>query len=454
MAIIYCSKSGSDSNNGSTYVLSKLTIQASITAAGAGGTVIVGSGWYNELLTVTLGSITMYADGNVVLDGQGLSGSGMIYLTGAVSNGSISVLPYTTGGTWMFQNNPSTIFINQNNWSSTTTINFTNCIFLGSPTPYWFTNGGSGQAGGNPFAGLIKNCVFSNFSNKAINLITYATSANLTVTQCTFYNCVTALNYSYYNTPAAFLGTIAQNIFSNCTTAISMVPAMTTAAILNNNDYYSCTHLLNNNGSNYDTLSAVQALGFESAGMTTNPQLLDPTHNIFYTGVNLNPLMQIGAYAYGKNTGSSKALASTDTTWSVITSLDSPAQSGTGWYNADGNITQDPTTKDLILSSGTSGIVVSPVYNLGSAQAITNINLGLTEIWATAGIASGAMIDTTASDVRPNYQTVEMRYSGSAFNQGDVSPSWAEYKYELSFTPVAAQYIQLRVTMRNNDAGA
>ena len=31
---------------------------------------------------------------------------------------------------------------------------------------------------------------------------------------------------------------------------------------------------------------------------------------------------------------------------------------------------------------------------------------------------------------------------------------WAEYKYELSFTPGAAQYIQLRVTMRNNDAGA
>ena len=438
-------------------MLSKLTISAGITAAGSGGTVIVGSGSYNELISTSMSGCTFYADGNVVIDGNGLSATQLIYYGGSYNpSAAFSWLPYTNGGYWIFKNSPgSSIVTKSSNLSGNFTSTYQNCIFLGGGIAY----GINYSALGNPVFLTVSKCVFSNFTSQAINAQTYASADTLFITNNTFYNCAIGI-YIYHTVSlvGTHSGGITNNIFSTGTTAIyNSQEVLTTALNINNNDYYGYTNFMISGANTYTMaggISVLQALGWESGGLTTNPAFLDSTNNLFYTGVNLNPLMQIGAYAYGKNTGSSKALASTDTTWQVITSLDVPAQSGSGWYNADGNITQDVTTKDLVLSSGTSGVIVSPVYNLGSAQAITNINLGVTEIWATAGIANGAMIDTTASDVRPNYQTVEMRYSGSAFNQGDVSPSWAEYKYELGFGAVAAQYVQLRVTMRVNDTGA
>ena len=61
-------------NNGSTALLAKLTISAAITAAGsANTTIIIGSGLYNEKITIGVGdTCTVYCDGVVTLDGTGV----------------------------------------------------------------------------------------------------------------------------------------------------------------------------------------------------------------------------------------------------------------------------------------------------------------------------------------------------------------------------------------------
>jgi len=441
MATIYVNKNGSDANNGSTAALAKVTISAGITAAGSGGTVIVGSGSYNELLTVSA-SQTLYADGNVVLDGNGQASSQL------VSGNNLSFIPYTTGGTWTFKNSPGSIIFNLGTTAPTVTFNF--CTFISNSNNTGITYGLNTVNG----VITITNCVFIGFSSVAVTSSGGGGLLTFNITKNTFYNCTIALQPSILS-QVQISGTITQNIFSTGTTAIQ-VPSANSSLVnvaLNNNDYYGYTNLLKTSTGTYTTLGQVQAINsLEVNGMVTNPAFLDTTNAILYPTVNLNPLMQIGAYAFGKTTGS--ANAGTDTTWKIINALDSPAQSGTGWYNADTNITQDGTTKDFILNAGTSGIIVSPVYDLGSPQFVSSVNIAATQIWAAAGATNGKMIDTTSTDIRPNYQTIRVRGQTTAFNQGDASPSWVEVKSDNTFTSIVARYFQIECTLRGDDVGA
>ena len=455
MSTIYVNKNGSDANNGSTAALAKVTISAGITAAGSGGTVIVGSGSYNELISTSMSGCTFYADGNVVIDGQGLSATQLIYYGGYYNpSAAFSWLPYTNGGYWIFKNSPgSSLIAKASQLSGNFTSTYQNCIFLGGGIAY----GINYAALGNPCVLTVNKCVFSNFSSQAINAQTYASADTLYITNSTFYNCAIGI-YIYHSMGliGVHSGNIIQNIFSTGTTAISnSQEVLTTALNINNNDYYGYTNFMISGANTYTMaggISALQALGWELNGMVTNPAFLDTTNAILYPTVNLNPLMQIGAYAFGKTTGS--ANAGTDTTWKIINALDSPAQSGTGWYNADTNITQDGTTKDLILNAGTSGIIVSPVYDLGSPQFVSSVNIAATQIWAAAGATNGKMIDTTSTDIRPNYQTIRVRGQTTAFNQGDASPSWVEVKSDNTFTTIVARYFQIECTLRGDDVGA
>ena len=200
----------------------------------------------------------------------------------------------------------------------------------------------------------------------------------------------------------------------------------------------------------YSTFAAWQAALFDVSSLNQNPNFIDPTNNIFF--LTSNPYggsiynFYYGAYNFGKTTGS--AYAGTDTTWKIITSLDSPAQSGTGWLNTDTFVTQNGTTKDFELTSDTVGVITSPVYDVGSVQTSTATGLAGIQVWPTN------MFDTTISDVQPNYQTMEIRASNSAYNQGDASPSWTEIKWGLPMSSMTGRYWQLRVTLRNNDVAA
>jgi len=450
MSTIYVNKNGSDANNGSTAALAKVTISAGITAAGGGGTVIVGSGSYNELLTVPMG-MTMYADGNVVIDGQGSSSNPLVTISGGYSNATTYLYPYTTGGWWIFKNCTATSVINATNTQSPAFYNFKNCILLSNSNSYGIYINTSNNANTTSMV----NCVLSGFTNTALypyNGYAGGVQTILMVNSCTFYNNAIAI---YGQSPSGTTCSINQNIFVSNTTALRLVVAnASVSAINNNNDFYGNTNIYITGTGTYTTLASVQALGYgwEVTSLTTNPSFLDTTNNIFYPKTNLNPLLQIGAYAFGKVTGS--ANAGSDSTWKIITSLDSPAQSGTGWYNADTNITQDGTTKDFILNAGTSGVIVSPVYDLGSTQYISTVNIAGTQIWPAAGAMNGKMIDTTSTDIRPNYQTIRVRGQNTAFNQGAASPSWVEVKSDNTFTPIVARYFQIECTLRGDDVGA
>jgi len=109
MSTFYVNKSGDDANDGLTVDTAKLTIKAGMNLFVSGDTdyVVVGSGLYNEgdfgVFSKT-GNKTFYADGDVVVDGTGTSGT----MWSGSTSGTKYWKPYTTnGGTWTFQNAPT-----------------------------------------------------------------------------------------------------------------------------------------------------------------------------------------------------------------------------------------------------------------------------------------------------------------------------------------------------------
>jgi len=190
---------------------------------------------------------------------------------------------------------------------------------------------------------------------------------------------------------------------------------------------------------NYATLAAAQSAGYEAGSISQDPQFEDPTKNVFFLKV-ISPLSRTqGAYPFGFTTGSNAS----DAKWIVTATADN-----SGWYCADGTVGKNGTTGFLELISGSVGTVVSPVYDLASVQAIRQINLASDQTWPTS------MIDTTKTDVKPNYQTVEIRGSTTSFNQNDETIPWTEVKIEQRIGPIVARFVQLRLTFRSDDVGA
>jgi len=64
------------------------------------------------------------------------------------------------------------------------------------------------------------------------------------------------------------------------------------------------------------------------------------------------------------------------------------------------------------------------------------------------------MADSNTADIRPNYQTSEIRASNSSFNQNDGVIAWTTVKNNIPFNYVAGQYVQIRITLTSVDVGA
>ena len=437
----YVNKSGSNANNGTTPTLAKLTITAGVALMATGDSLVVGSGLYNEYVNLTLAGSTLifYADGNVVIDGQGLTNPALIYL-GDTGAAVVSFLPYATGGTWTFQNSSGGAIYqagvgNGQNYQ----MYFTNCSFLGASYGIYT------QANyGNKQTIVLRNCIFSGNTTASIRTLGSSYSAQLvasSIHQCVFYNTPYAYfdNNSNYGIAGAFRG----NVFHTCTTAIYLGIAPSATGSIDYNVYYNCTNLMNYLTVNKTTLAAVQALGFEVAGgLTTNPVFEDVANNIFYPTVQLDPLVQRGTYPFSLIRGSNY---NPDSKWNIIAA---GGYDNSGWYNPDGNVTM--VSNMFQLTSGTSGVIWSPVYDLGSSQIIQQFNVEAIQIWPAN------MVDTTTSDVRPNYQTAEIRVSASAFNQNNGVIAWTELKNKIDFitqgsTYMTGRYVQIRLTLRNAD---
>ena len=507
MATIYCSKSGNDGNNGSTYLLSKLTIQAGITAAGSGGTVIIGSGLYNEKLTSSISSatVTLYCDGVVILDGSNLASNPAISVTTYNSN-ALAILPYSTGGQMVIQNHVATSLITgSNNYCAFV---LSNVIMLSNSNTY-----GINYTAGSLVWLTLTNVVFSGFTTAVTLGGVNGTSVQLTIQNCTFYNTATGMIF-----PSDLTTIISSCIFSNVTTAWNLATAPTILSGINNNIYYNITNW-KVGASTYTSQATLQAAGYDTLSLFQNPNFSDPTNNIFYLTSNPNttnnPYLYYGAYPYGLTRGTNY---NPDSTWNITATPNS-----SGWWNPDGDITlaagnfqittpnyvfvvsgitTAPTagatytnntqtftvtstnlygsgsaiygtiacsatgaptaTGVLTKSAGTGdnsitytnaikgGQIWSPVWDLTSCQTISQFNIEAFQVWATS------MADTTIKTTIPHYQTAEIRVGSSVFNQNDGTANWVELRNKIPFitqgsTNLTGRWVQLKITLRADD---
>ena len=444
MATIYVSKSGSNVNNGSTYLLSKLTIQAAIIAATTGDSIIVGSGIYNEKLSypssVNL-TLTIYCDGTVILDGTGIILNPAIYIPGGTVTQRLNILPHTTGGQLIIQNHIALTLIsliNDNGVPAST--NMTNVILLSNSNATCI--GVITSYGNVSTNSTFINCVFSGFTTTFSFLNGSTNGSVMNFINCTFYNGTTAITETLATNLTI---SISQCIFSGFTTSWNIAVAGVIASI-NNNLYYNVTNY-KVGASTYVNQSQVQAAGYDLNSLWQNPNFVDAANNVFYLtsnpNVTNNAYLYYGAYPYGLTRGN---VYNPDNKWLITGSFDN-----SGWYNPDGNITM--VSSLFQLTTGATGVIWSPVYDLTSSQTISQFNVDALQVWGTN------MVDTTKTDVRPNYQTSEIRASATSFNQNDGVIAWTELKNRIPFTTqgstnLTGRYVQLRLTLRNDDVAA
>lgn len=441
----YTNKSGSDANNGTTPTLAKLTVQAGLTLCASGDTLIVGSGFYNERATYTSGTRTILADGVVTMDGTGLGNGGALFNTSNAAT-TLTVGSQPSGGLWIFQNYTTTGNANPGTNGTANCVVYVNILTTAaaSLTVYdclFFATGTQWALQVNAFSQtsfLVYNCIFSGFSYGIASFSNNSQALVATAYNNTFYNCTTA----YYCRMNGIMGQAYQNIFHTCITSINRQSALTNAAIssTDNNYHYNVTNLGTLDATSYTSLSTWQsASGQEANSTTSNPNLADPANKDFFltSQISQYPTVdKIGKYMYSLATSYT---ASSD--WTITGTADN-----TGWYNADGNITK--VSSLFQLTSGTSGVIVSPVYDLGAISIIAQVNLVVNQVWGTN------MIDYDKTDIRPNYQTIRVRASASSFNQDDGSVTWTEVKTEQDFSPLSGRYVQVELTFRSDDVAA
>ncbi|MFA6065257.1 MAG: hypothetical protein WCW44_04875 [archaeon] len=439
MATYYVNKSGSDSNNGTTAALAKLTIQAGANLlTTTGDALVIGSGTYNEKITIpSTFNGTIYFDGTVILDGTSLASGNAITINIAGTQ-TKSFAPYSTGGKLIIKNHIGSYLLYLNTPVLTT---------LSVQGVEFYSNGQTAAIYNTVYTAptIIQNCLFSGFSgaNYAIYLSANNSTVINTVVNNTFYNCGYALYQTFAN-QAAFPIVFMNNIVSNCTYAFrtGTSNANLASAIIIKNHYYSITSGWITGGGTYATLAAWQAVGFDASSISANPNFADPANEIFYLTTASSISSTQGAIPFGYARGQAYDPQSN---WNIIPDA---GHDNSGWYNPDGNVGKNGTTGFFELIGGTAGVIWSPVYDFGSVQAIKQINLAVDQTWGTT------MVDTTTSDTKPNYQTIEVRGSGTSFNQDDGTIAWTEVKLEMPITPVSGRFIQVRLTLRTDDVSA
>jgi hypothetical protein len=422
MATYYVNKSGSDANSGADADNAKLTITGAIAVSGNDDSIIVGSGFYNE--TITTNRKKFYADGHVVVDGENKSG---VLIAIPNSYSLIYFYPHTTGGSWKFINSQGTSIVSFSQGNAGHPIlYFENCSFIASGTT---TSGVTTYVDyRNSISTSFVNCVFSGFSQyAAYQNATGGTSLN----HCIVYNCPTGI---YVTAPGAGNLTIANSIFSKCTKAWYAKSAVTSDV----NHYYEITNwqLFT---TTWTTFAALQSSGRDVNSVEADPQFLDPANNVFFQLVKSGALRNIGAYSFGLARGS--AYAGTDTTWKD----NGVTADNTGWYNPDENI--DIESDNVFRLYGSSGVMWSPVYDLNAHTAVTRVDIA-------ADQRGTHMIDTTKTDTKPNYQTIEVRGSETTFDQDDDVITWTEVKSGIAFDAISCRFFQLRLTFRADDVEA
>jgi len=441
MATYYVNKSGSDANAGTSAALAKLTIQAALNLiTGGTHTFIIGAGSYNEKLSIPTssgaGTVTLQCDGIVQLDGSGLATGNAIQNSSTAAVVNLVIQQATGGGRFIFRNYNGTQLISWN-WaavSNGSNVNISYCEFYRTSQSYAIYT-----LSRTSFSHAIFNCVFgSGFSNQVYHDDAgsgLGGSQTVQIFNNTFYGATTrAILLELGNAPTAY---IYNNVISNVTNAWNVTAATTLNA--NTNQYYSVTNWVKG-ASTYTTFASLQAAGYDTTSVVEDPGFVDGTNNILAV-TNLCSLgAYIGAYPYSYVRGSNY---DPDGDWNITATADAG-----GWYNPDGNVTQNGTTGDFELTAGTSGVIYSPVRDFTNTRTIPRATLWYDAVFPTN------MIDYSTADTVPNYQTLEIRASNTSFTQAAASPSWSEVKANVDFSPYSGRYVQVRLTLRNDDVAA
>lgn len=414
-----------------------------ITFAAQFDTIVVGSGSYNERITIANKSLSLLADGVVVVDGTGLSGTGsgitFSNVSGASANAPFTYIldAYSNGGKWILKNHSTP----GDTYGALDLRSYNQCTFSAANVEiFGNVNNRTGIAvqntGSNsPAVSSVSKVFVSGCSAYGIfiqGLGAFGGTSFLYLNSSTIYNC----GYGVYFSTISGITGINKNIFHTCTTAIRAA-GTPTARIINYNDYYNNTNAGDYNSTLYTTLASLQAINLELNGTFANPNLIDPANGVAY----VSSQTLYGAYPYSSAT---QGLAYDPYVKWIITAV----QDDTGWYNADGNITKNATTNEFELSNGVSGVIESPVYDIGSVQTIIDIAYVANETWPTN------MVDKDKTDVMPNKQQVEVRADANSFVQASVSPSWITCNAHSLLTSPVGRYVQVRLTLRNDDVGA
>ena len=454
--------SGDDANAGTSIAPFK-TIGAAASAVVGGETIIVGTGVYNESIdggTSKIG-VNLKADGNVVMDGSGLTAAIFYYFRGwfiydftVINGGDIGI---TNGVTYWYKSH------------------YIRCTFKDCS---WFWRGNNFYA--TTYLGYAKGCRFINFSGGVSQYMNLLYVQYFDFEDCIFFNapvlCNRADSYSgnvYYTswkncwfdndegsaewTALYFRGLVTNAIIDNCffgpgakilsstlwsgTKTITEAKAFGNATVLPSSPgYLQVTASYNMNVSGSGAIEGTYTTLQAGNNSTIYLSQLQPAFNFLSA--------QAPTTAYGWS-GSAGNILHTD--------------GGATWTN----ITSSGDSLQISSSDAPTGSIVSAIVDLGSIKPVGSIKSSWTATVANA--CAPAVYTSSVLNEYPTRYTFEMAY-------GNSSPPDSGYQvFEFDETPYVdangsgsgdmgfdtgsnsaldTRYLQFRITLRTNLTGS
>lgn len=397
MSQLYVAKDGNDANNGSSWALAKLTVQAAVTAAASGDTINIASGLYSENITTTGGKVlTFLGVGYVVLEAP--SGLGFIFSNGS---GALNV----TCQNLIFRNAAGAIVGIQNTSDSADVVS---CRFDGIST-----HGVSHQSAGSMNITLFK-CSFFGVSNAI-----FPRGGATNIRKCTFVDCANPINNSGAPNP---VNSILDCIFYSVAAVTRWHPGAATC----DGNVYSAIDATHPVGVTFTSLASWQATGKDARAAIDAAPFIDKTLGIYHlptTSTHLRRGVDFGhsgaypaAHVLSPNTNAA--------TWNAPFASAGLAQDGSGYWVG-------------------AGAYVSQVIDLTMNRMVRR----LMPIFAMTPPAH--VLDYAIADAAPRQWTFRWRASVNAFAAGDPTPAWTESSLTQDVLAVH-RYVQYEYTLRTD----
>jgi hypothetical protein len=420
----YVAKDGNDANDGSTWALAKLTIQAGVNLIASGDTLYIGAGVYNETITRTMNSTTatIQGVGLVIVDGGGTISTNM-------NCGPLSGTLNLTINDIVFQNHTSGACYptaNTNVWT------FNRCRFVG--------NGYGILLQRYPNI-TVANCIFANNSIAGIGATALAGGYSViaSVSWCTFVDNIVGILTTTTNPT---ITSVKHNVFVGNTLHWSL-PDMTSITTIDYNDIWFDGVSGTLVGSTSDTtFSGWKTTSSKDANsVSEDPIFQDRTRKSFglhKTSPLWDDINEVGTYGAG-HMGQIRTV-------------------GMSYGDLDGNYAnaimvdcQKNESNNFDTTSATSGTVRTGVIDMGSAKLIRYINI---QTNLDKNRYPLDVPDYDIADADPRTITIRWRGSLTSFANDDVVPAWTEIEPSVLGEDVntICRYVQVETTLRRNGA--